>query len=49
MTKTVLLIWLAFDALVFLLCWLDYIWYRHDLPRVYRKIMDAFMEDVDED
>ncbi len=48
MVWKIITIWLAFDALVYLFMWFETIYYRHDLPRVYHKVLEAFTEE-DED
>lgn len=49
MIWNILFIWLAFDALVFFLVWFDYVYYRHNLPGVCRKVLDAFVEEDGEE
>ena len=41
----VILAWLAFDLVVYLFMWFEPIYYKHDLPTVYRKILDSFTEE----
>lgn len=45
MWQYVLLGWAAFVALVYLFMWLDNVYYRHNLPEVYQKILDTFTEE----
>ena len=42
---TILLAWAAFVILVFLLLGCDAIYYRYNLPKVCRKVLDAFTEE----
>lgn len=41
----VILVWLAFDLLVYLFMWFETIYYKHDLPTVYKKVLDSFTEE----
>ena len=41
----VLYIWLGFVALVYIFAWLDTMYYQYDVPRIYRRVLDAFTEE----
>lgn len=45
MIWTILLIFLAFDAVVYFALWFDTMYYRHDLPNVCRNIIYKFTEE----
>ncbi len=45
MALKILLAWLLFVVLVYLLMWFDTIYYKYNLPEVYRKILDTFTEE----
>lgn len=40
-----LIIWAAFVALVYLLMWVDVIYYKYNLPETFQKIVDTFTEE----
>lgn len=40
-----LIAWCVFVALVFLVLWGDYIYYKHNIPKLCRKVLDAFTEE----
>jgi len=42
---TILLAWGIFCCLVYLLLWGDAFYYKYNLPKVYKKVLDAFMEE----
>ena len=41
-----LIIWLLFIALVYIAMWVDHVYYKYNLPQVFRKLTDAFTEEV---
>lgn len=43
--KIALYIWLAFVALVYLFAWLDTMYYKYDVPRICKRVFDAFTEE----
>lgn len=44
--KLILLIaWGAFVAITFCVLWGDYIYYKHNIPKLCRKVLDAFTEE----
>lgn len=45
MVKVILICWLVVVVMVYAALWFDTIYYRHDLPKVYRKILDTFTEE----
>lgn len=44
-TVIVLLVWLALDLIIYIGMWLETIYYKHDLPKVYQKILESFTEE----
>lgn len=40
-----LCIWLGFVALVYIFAWLDTMYYQYDVPRICRRVLDAFTEE----
>ena len=40
-----LYVWLGFVALVYLYAWLDTMYYMYDVPRICRRVLDAFTEE----
>lgn len=40
-----LIVWGAFVGLVYLVLWFDTIYYKHNLPKVFKKMLDAFTEE----
>ena len=43
--QLVLIVWLAFDAVVFLWVWLDDMYYAHDWKRKLKRMKDALTEE----
>ena len=41
----ILLAWAIFVCLVYLLLWSDTVFYKYNLPKVCKKVVDAFMEE----
>ena len=41
----VMICWLSIVAIVYVALWFDTIYYRHNLPQGYRKILDIFTEE----
>lgn len=37
--------WLIFVVLIYGLLWFDTIYYKHNLPQVYKNILDIFTEE----
>lgn len=37
--------WVAFVAVVYALVWFDHVYYRRDLPRKFRRVMESFTEE----
>lgn len=40
-----LIVWCVFVALVYLVLWFDTIYYKHNLPKLFKKMLDAFTEE----
>lgn len=40
-----LICWCSFVCLVFLILWGDTLYYKYDLPKVCKKVFDAFTEE----
>lgn len=40
-----LLAWGIFVGLIFLILYCDFVYYRFNLPKAYRKVLDAFTEE----
>ena len=40
-----LIIWGILVALIYLMLWGDYIYYKHNIPKFCRKVLDAFTEE----
>lgn len=47
MALTIILIWLAFDIIVYLTMWFEHTYYLHDLPSKYKKVLMSFTEEDD--
>lgn len=45
MIVKILIGWIIFDALVYCAMWFEHIYYRKNLPAVFRKILIAFTEE----
>ena len=45
MIVKILLGWLIFDFVVYVVMWFETIYYKKDLPAVFRKILIAFTEE----
>lgn len=43
--KILLYVWLGFVALVYLFAWLDTMYYKYDIPRISRRVLNAFTEE----
>lgn len=42
---TILIAWGIFVGLVYVLLWGDTLYYRYNLPRMCKKVLDAFTEE----
>lgn len=45
MLNKILLIWAILDVIVYAVLWFDTVYYEHDLPKLYKRILDAFTEE----
>lgn len=45
MVLKIVLGWFIFITVVYILMLFDILFYKYDLPKVYRKILDAFTEE----
>ena len=45
LTLLFLIIWGAFVALVYMVLWGDTIYYKYNIPKLCRKVIDAFTEE----
>ena len=45
MLTKILLGWIVFIILVYTIMWFDYIYYKKNLPAVFKKILMAFTEE----
>lgn len=44
-TTIIILSWLGIDLIIYIGMWLETIYYKHDLPKVYQKIIESFTEE----
>jgi hypothetical protein len=45
MALYILLTWLAFDLIVFFIMWFEYCYYKHNIPKKCKKILESFTEE----
>ena len=45
LTWLILIIWGVLAALIYLVLWGDYIYYKLNIPKLCRKVLDAFTEE----